>query len=353
MQTGSPETPGLIDSIARATSVRDRDEFDRATAELVFDYVHPRCVKVYRLVGDETDRRVQMTVLIDALGAQEMPPVESFEAAPTVGSQPHWNECVLLSDIVHYVPEDHDSSRRPTMRLNTVFPIEGERGVVGLIEVEFAGRRSALRPAEAQVLRSALGILRNHLNALDYGERDTLTGLLNRRTFESAFAKRRNAQVHARRGGSNRNWLAVADIDKFKLINDNYGHLFGDEVLLLVARKITATFRSSEQIFRFGGEEFVVILDCHDEEGATRAFERMRMNIGCDPFPQIGNVTVSIGFTEMASTDVPASTIERADAALYYAKNNGRNRSLCYEALVREGRIDSRQRVEHTEIEIF
>jgi diguanylate cyclase (GGDEF)-like protein len=353
MQTGPPVTPGLIDSIARATSVRDRDDFDRATAELVFDYARPQCVKLYRLVGDDKERRVQLSVRVDDLGVQQLPPPENFEANPAVSTLAHWNECVLLGDIVHYVPAEHEPANRQTTRLHTVFPIEGERGVVGLIEVEFAGRRPALRPVEAQVLRASLGILRNHLNALDYGERDTLTGLLNRRTFESTFAKRRNAQRHSRRGTSSRNWLAVADIDKFKVINDTFGHLFGDEVLLLAARKMVDTFRTSEQIFRFGGEEFVVILDCPDEAGATVAFERMRANLAESPFPQVGQVTVSIGFTAIEVTDVPASTIERADAALYYAKTHGRNRSLCYEALVRDGRINARQRVENGEIELF
>jgi diguanylate cyclase (GGDEF)-like protein len=145
----------------------------------------------------------------------------------------------------------------------------------------------------------------------------------------------------------------VADIDRFKSINDTYGHLFGDEVLLLVARKITSTFRASEHIFRFGGEEFVVLLDSPDVGAAAAAFERMRANIANHPFPQVGTVTVSIGFTEIGTGDIPASTIERADAALYYGKHNGRNQANSYEALVREGKVEERSLGDNSTVEIF
>jgi len=199
-----------------------------------------------------------------------------------------------------------------------------------------------------------LRILRNHLSALDYGERDTLTGLLNRRTFETTFAKRRNAIVvpdsitEATKGS----WLAVMDIDRFKTINDTFGHLFGDEVLLLVARLMFETFRSTELIYRFGGEEFVVIVDGADEVGASIAVERFRLAVAGHRFPQIGQVTVSIGYTRVAPDDIPASAVERADTALYYAKEHGRNCSHCYEALLRTGAVAPKVSGT-TELELF
>jgi GGDEF domain-containing protein len=170
-------------------------------------------------------------------------------------------------------------------RFDSVFPLMGNRGLIGLIEVEFSGERAAIRPHDANLVHGVLRILRNHLSALDYGERDTLTGLLNRRTFETTFAKRRNAIVtpepitEATKGS----WLAVMDIDRFKTINDTFGHLFGDEVLLLVARLMFETFRSTELMYRFGGEEFVVIVDGADEAGAGIAVERFRLR----PWPSI------------------------------------------------------------------
>ena len=105
-----------------------------------------------------------------------------------------------------------------------------------------------------------------------------------------------------------------------KLVNDGYGHLFGDEVLLLVSRLMKRSFRGADQLFRFGGEEFLVVLERTNELGATIALERLRSAVAEYPFPQIGKVTVSAGFTRIVPTDVATTCVERADEALYHAK---------------------------------
>jgi diguanylate cyclase (GGDEF)-like protein len=147
-------------------------------------------------------------------------------------------------------------------------------------------------------------------------------------------------------------WLGVIDVDRFKTINDTFGHLFGDEVLLLLARLMFDTFRSTELIYRFGGEEFVVIVDGTDEQGAGVAYDRFRRAVADYRFPQVGKVTVSVGYTRVGPTDVPASATGRADSALYYAKEHGRNVTQCYETLVREGRLRPNQSPT-TELELF
>ena len=265
--------PNLIDAVALATSHRDRDELDRAVARMLFEHVQPNCVRVYRVLGEEGRHRVQLRVTIDQAGMRDGDGPADPALLPLVTEKPHWHECALMADAVHYLP-DGDT----TERFDSVFPLLGNRGLIGLIEVEFSGHRAAIRPHDANLVHGVLRILRNHLSALDYGERDTLTGLLNRRTFETTFAKRRGALIQigpptALTPGS---WLGVIDIDRFKTINDTFGHLFGDEVLLLVARLMFDTFRSTELIYRFGGEEFVVVVDGADEAGAAIAFERFR-----------------------------------------------------------------------------
>ena len=341
--------PNLIDAVALATSHRDRDELDRAVAHMLFEHVQPNCVKVYRVLGEEGRQRVQLRVLIDQAGIRDGDAPSDPALLPLINEKPHWHECALMSDAVHYLPEGSE-----TERFDSVFPLLGNRGLIGLIEVEFSGQRAAIRPHDANLVHGVLRILRNHLSALDYGERDTLTGLLNRRTFETTFSKRRNAIATARPSdvSTKGTWLGVIDIDRFKTINDTFGHLFGDEVLLLVARLMFDTFRSTELIYRFGGEEFVVVVDGAEEDGAVIAFERFRLAVAAYRFPQVGQVTVSIGFTRVRPDDIPASTVGRADSALYYAKEHGRNASHCQDALVREGKLTAKA-AEAAELELF
>ena len=194
------------------------------------------------------------------------------------------------------------------------------------------------------------GIVRvyaNHQDLLDYSERDSLTNLLNRKTFDARFARmtaqcvvqRQNAlpgQPERRHSEQAReNWLAVVDIDHFKRINDRFGHLYGDEVLILLANLLKSSFRANERIFRFGGEEFVVLLRSVTLENATMAFERLRKTIEQYDFPQVGRVTISLGFVSI-SGDTPVVVLGHADQALYYAKQHGRNQIQLYDRLVAE-----------------
>jgi diguanylate cyclase (GGDEF)-like protein len=200
--------------------------------------------------------------------------------------------------------------------------------------------------ATRQLIEGIVKVYANHQELLDYSERDSLTGLLNRKTFDTRFA-RMTAQSVSRTdappGQSERrhneqareNWLAVVDIDHFKRINDRFGHLYGDEVLILLANILKASFRANERIFRFGGEEFVILLRSATLENAMTAFERLRMTIERHDFPQVGRVTISLGFVSI-SADTPVVVLGHADQALYYAKQHGRNQVQLYDRLVAE-----------------
>jgi diguanylate cyclase (GGDEF)-like protein len=134
-------------------------------------------------------------------------------------------------------------------------------------------------------------------------------------------------------------WLAVLDIDFFKRVNDNYGHLIGDEVLLLMARLMRASFRFHDQLYRFGGEEFVILMRCTDEDDAAGALERFRLTVEANAFPQVGTITVSMGFTALRADDTPGGAFDRADKAVYFAKESGRNQVRSYELLVAAGAL--------------
>ena len=198
-----------------------------------------------------------------------------------------------------------------------------------------------------QLIEGIVRIYANHQDLLDYSERDSLTGLLNRKTFDARFARMTAQCVSSRQnkppGQAERrhseqareNWLAVVDIDHFKRINDRFGHLYGDEVLILVANILKSSFRANERIFRFGGEEFVILLRSATLENATMVFERLRRAIEAYDFPQVGRVTISLGFVSI-SGDTPVVVLGHADQALYYAKQNGRNQVQLYDRLVAE-----------------
>ncbi|MPM84985.1 hypothetical protein SDC9_132062 [bioreactor metagenome] len=147
-----------------------------------------------------------------------------------------------------------------------------------------------------------------------------------------------------------RQWLAVIDIDHFKLVNDVYGHLYGDEVLILVANLLRSSFRAQDRVFRFGGEEFVVLLRSATLEQAAQAFERFRAAVEEHMFPQIGGITVSIGFTSTMD-GAPVEVLGRADQALYYAKENGRNQVRFFDEMLLRGEV--KPKITHGEIELF
>ncbi|MBC7404623.1 MAG: GGDEF domain-containing protein [Cytophaga sp.] len=202
-----------------------------------------------------------------------------------------------------------------------------------------------------EVMNGILIVYRNFQNLLDYSERDSLTGLLNRKTFDDNFSKILRSyspqNTHAeglrtdpeRRSGEKekQHWLAVLDIDHFKRVNDQFGHLYGDEVLILIANLMRSSFRPTDKLFRFGGEEFVILLRSTSQEDAQLIFDRFRSNVAQYPFPQVGQVTVSIGYAHIDPFEPAVGLMGRADQALYFAKSNGRNRTCYYENLVKTG----------------
>ena len=204
---------------------------------------------------------------------------------------------------------------------------------------------------DTQRLRYVVKIFQNMLNLLDRFERDALTGLLNRQSFDYRFE---DLLEHHQRNPSRSiksdafSWLAIADIDRFKRINDTHGHLFGDEILLITARIIQSCFRFDDLIFRYGGEEFIIILNNTDAAGAELALERLRAKIENYEYPTVGQVTISIGWSAV-TPNVPAnSIIHRADRALYHAKSLGRNKSISFEEY-----FDETEPENNSEIRLF
>jgi len=228
-------------------------------------------------------------------------------------------------------------------------------------------RPDALTGDELELIQGFVRLLRNCLSMLDYSETDTLTRLLNRKTFDEYLIKilanipnqddaesgalhlphRRQSHPEARD-----HWLGVMDIDHFKSINDRFGHLIGDEVLILLANLMRESFRVQDKLFRFGGEEFVALLRPAEFAHAAATFERFRNRVESFEFPQVGRVTVSIGFTRIKLGDTLSMILDSADEALYWAKEHGRNQSHSYESLIAAGKLERHQAVA-SDIELF
>lgn len=154
---------------------------------------------------------------------------------------------------------------------------------------------------------------------------DPLTGLYNRRHFEDCVEREFLRSKRYKNSLS----FAIIDIDFFKKINDTYGHSCGDFVLKEVAYKILQTFRKTDMVFRYGGEEFTVIITETPMEKAVIPLERLKKAICESEFlyhGQIIKLSVSIGLSEINNnTQTVHELFESADKALYEAKKNGRN----------------------------
>ena len=183
------------------------------------------------------------------------------------------------------------------------------------------------------ILCNLMHPLRNALmyrEALSAAARDPLTGLNNRFGLEGVLD--REIEL-SRRHGTELSLLMV-DADGFKSVNDRYGHLVGDAALRTLADVITCCARDSDMVFRYGGEEFVIVLSSTSINGAENLAERVRKSAEQRVVRVDGvklTVTVSVGVASLTADDDQQSLIARADQALYAAKTGGRNRVVVAE----------------------
>ena len=341
----------VVDHLADLTGFRDRDVMDVTLVSALRDLLEPLSVAIFRCTGESGQERWLTRA---RLGVGDV----------VATADPLWADPASLP-LAEKHPLRLDCMRSRSVRKEqvgeqwvTLFPIATDRELVGVLEVTSAER---LKPKDERMVSSVLRIYHNFQGLLDYSERDTLTGLLNRKTFDDSFIKLLGelpASTPAvddgrRHAGESCYFLGVIDIDHFKRVNDGFGHLIGDEVLLL-SRLMRSCFRFHDLLFRFGGEEFVVLMRCELSAvaDAAHAFERMRQTTERYVFPQVGGITVSIGFTQVRSDDLPASAFERADNALYHAKHNGRNQVRNHAELVAAGQM-AEQVAPTSDVELF
>jgi diguanylate cyclase (GGDEF)-like protein len=196
----------------------------------------------------------------------------------------------------------------------------------------------------------------HQLQMLQGTYRDALTGLYNRRAFNEKILQlldTSNNNYKRRAKNYSPTVYVMLDIDHFKAINDNRGHLFGDEVLLLLAQQMTESFRDNDLLFRYGGEEFAMVLMDITPEQAQQTLERFREKIASHQFPSVEQVTVSIGFTRFDKSLSMDELIGQADNALYYCKTTTRNAVHSYQELVEQGLIAEAKTPRAPKVEFF
>lgn len=341
----------LLESIARLTEKRDRESLELCLMQTMFELLSVEEITLYQVEGSQFGLLVRINP-------------EGYWKASDEVSDPDY--LMLIADDTLFA----DCLQKRRMQVEAVsgrthryaFPILHQGRGVGVLCLESTGDLTD----ERRLIAGFLRIYQNYLALIYENAHDKLTGLLNRKTFDERFvsiflnsyhidpSQDRPRTVERRQAEKDyRHWLAVLDIDYFKRVNDMFGHLYGDEVLLLMANLMRRSFRRSDLLFRYGGEEFIVVLKTTSADEAWSVLERFRQTIERYSFPQVGQVTVSIGFTQIRDSELPTLIIERADRALYYAKSHGRNQIHHYEQLISSDRLAPFQNPSGGDIEIF
>jgi len=341
----------LFESVIHITEDRDKRSLEKSLIETLSDFIDYDALFLLRV-----PRRLDCEYLEVAVARPTIICDKKLKVMPHDFGDPR----VFLDDQTRECIKNRETiSGQGNHKRRILIPITVNNKVAAILDIY----GHDLNKHSEKLIRGFSRIYRNFMAVINDNEHDTLTGLLNRKTFDtqvntllshplctkdSKSAKGKNRRIANKDAY---HWVAMLDIDHFKSINDNFGHVYGDEVLLLLSDLMKKSFRSNDLLFRYGGEEFVIILEPATKEDAHLAFERFRQNLAQFEFPRIGHVSISTGIVRIDTQEHPATVLEHADQALYYAKENGRNRVCNYHDLIEEGALSPRQ-VE-SDIELF
>ncbi|MFC3093107.1 GGDEF domain-containing protein [Alteromonas sediminis] len=308
----------LVGHIAGFTSLRDVDLLEMSLLKTVFTTLRPLNVSLISL-----DTNNIILKRIDYSSEQ-------------VG---HVSIRIKADDLLLRASEQLDRSTKEYCTLNegdraiTVYLLSQNRRVSHYICIEAKG--NIVTQSDSYQIIGMLRVFQNFRALLTEAQTDELTGLPNRKAFNNVTEKIGEAVVASpeviecdKRKSSDEPpqfWLALADLDNFKVINDSFGHLMGDEVLVRTAQTIQGSIREDDMVFRYGGEEFAILVSAKEKEQVIQVLERVRQNVEGLDFQRLGKITISIGFTEMKDDVFALTLVETADKALYQSKSNGKN----------------------------
>lgn len=307
----------LLDAVVSITSQRDQETLAQTLVDAITQLTNASIVSVYSLGGE-----------LGHLSAKVVASSNPYELTGShikpLDTRPELCKCIEKKQSIAIEIENGQ---------RVIYPVLEQGSVSGLLLCE--NMQNELLQRE-ELLHALLSIYSNQQSLLNHQQRDGLTGLYNRVALQNWLSKALGSDSTAeRRSGDEKplGCFAIFDIDLFKRINDTKGHLYGDEVLLIFADLMRESFRFNDLLFRYGGEEFVAILSDTDLETALTVLERFRTTISQHNFAQLNQVTVTIGVSQIMPRIQPGKLIERADKALYYGKNHGRNQVNAFEWL--------------------
>ncbi|OHX11371.1 GGDEF domain-containing protein [Chromobacterium sphagni] len=329
MQTPLPdqnESKLILDNLVELTSQREQEMLESSLLSTLIEVMHVERVELFacRWVNNTPYIRRRLEA-----SASPGKPVIS-ETSDDGWQQPP----TVLHDLLDQ-PAGDDSLHHPPGRI--CMPLRCMGSIASLLIIH-----TSQFQANHAMLRAMARIHENFLRLLFEADRDMLTALHNRRKFDQRFYSLIASLQHPQTP-QNPYILALLDVDMFKRVNDRFGHMVGDEVLLLLAQLMQQSFGEEDGLFRYGGEEFALLLRGSDIEQAEMALERFRIKVARHAFPQVQNVTISIGYTRIHPALLPGQLVEQADRALYYAKSHGRNQVCGYEKLVADGALEIQQ----------
>lgn len=331
MTDASTAPHNILESVIRLTEQRDQHSLETCLIQTMLELTGACRITLYAAEEDATDAPPLRLVRVAHVRDPSLCdcPEEDGKTICLNEAPLSYRACLESGKSADIINEDLHLHIHPV--------IGAEDRPAGILRVDCKRGRSL----DIRLIDSFLRIHRNYLELLNENQHDRLTGLLNRKTFDDKVVKVIEPASGLRQRAGDRGFLALAivDIDHFKRINDSFGHLYGDEVLLLFARLMTQIFREDDLLFRFGGEEFVILLKTPDAGVCARILNRFRAAVESYAFPLVGTVTTSIGYTEITGEAAYAPVLDQADRALYYAKQHGRNQVHRYEQLIEEGKI--------------
>ncbi|CAD2223664.1 GGDEF family protein [Pseudoalteromonas sp. 3J6] len=337
----------LLNSVIKITKNRDVDSLEYSLISTIQEFIGCKEVSVYKDVEVQGQLTIEQSLCLKITGEKQF---EWQQRQIVTHPEDELLSCLRSACIITVQSTDGIERRW--------LPITRQEKTVAAISVV----SNSLDSPSQVMLNAFCRIFENYLVILHENERDKLTGLLNRQTFEKKIKQlieKQVLKVHSLSRGEGKrlqkyastSWLAILDIDHFKNINDKYGHICGDEVLLILAQNMRHFFRSTDLIFRFGGEEFVIVFEPTEADSISNKMAEFLQLVRNTSFPFIGNMTVSAGLARISPYDFPITVIENADKALYYAKNNGRDKFCIYEDLIAEQLINVQEN--DSEIDLF
>jgi diguanylate cyclase (GGDEF)-like protein len=315
----------LSASLARAQEENRRTRFlGELSGSIDLDEVLARTLEAARAIDgadaalvsiqESGDRPVVATAGLSAEDAKRQ----------VVSGPPTGHEARAVSIAYQYPPS---LEAEDLVHSGLAVPVPGEAGPTGFIAIYSRSRshrfeEAAIRELEELSQRAGPAIenARRFREARQLADLDALTGLHNRRYFHETLA-REVARAHRY---DRQLALIVLDIDDFKAINDRIGHLAGDGVLAETADRVREAVRSADVACRVGGDEFAVILPESTTDDADQLYHRLRGAISSRPVAHAGRLFVSAGIAELVAGDDPTAFFERADEALYRAKELGK-----------------------------